>query len=170
AIDETYFFRDARPFVALAETVIPELVQARAAQRSLSFWSAAASSGQEIYSIALVLREHFPQLGAWNLKLLGTDISTQALARARRGEFSDLDVHRGLSPALLAKYFDRSGDGWTIRDDVRQLVEFRRLNLVEPWPALPAMDVVFLRNVLIYFDDPTRRSIVERLAALMRPG
>jgi chemotaxis protein methyltransferase CheR len=170
AIDETYFFRDSRPFLALEETIIPELMQSRSSLRSLHFWSAAASSGQEIYSIALLLRERFPQLSSWNLKLVASDISTHSLARARRGEFSDLDVHRGLSPPMLAKYFERTGDGWTIRDEIRHMVDFRRLNLIEPWPAVPAMDVVFLRNVLIYFEDETRRSILERLAAVLRPG
>jgi chemotaxis protein methyltransferase CheR len=170
AISETYFFRDSRPFLALEETVLPELIRSRAAHRSLRIWSAAASSGQEAYSIAMLIRERFPDLASWKLTVLATDISLDALARARKGKFSGVDIQRGLSPTLLAKYFTQTGDIWTISADLREMVEFRPLNLVGAWPALPQMDIVFLRNVLIYFDAQTRKSIFERLHGVIRPG
>jgi chemotaxis protein methyltransferase CheR len=170
AISETYFFRDSRPFLALEETILPELIASRSAHRSLRIWSAAASSGQEAYSIAMLIRERFPDLESWKLTVLGTDISLDALARARKGEFSGVDVQRGLSPTLLAKYFSQAGEVWTLTPEIRQMVEFRALNLAEPWPALPQMDIVFLRNVLIYFDAPIRKVIFERLHGVIRPG
>lgn len=167
AIHETLFFRDVHPFETLRREVIPGILQANGGH-SLSMWSAGTSTGQEAYSMALLLREHFPQLtGA---TILGTDISRQALARAQTGRFSQLEVNRGLPAALLVKHFDQHGREWHLHDDVRRMVEFRQLNLARPLAGVPPMDVVFLRNVLIYFDADTKRVVLERVSRILRPG
>ncbi len=167
--NETLFFRDARPFEVLRTVVLPELLRKRAAERRLNIWCAAASTGQEPYSIAMLIREHFPQLLQWNLKILATDISTAALAVAREGLYSQLEVNRGLPAPLLVKYFSKEGNRWRLDRRVREMVEFRVLNLVGPWPPLPPMDIVFLRNVLIYFDAPTKQRILSRMRTVLRP-
>jgi chemotaxis protein methyltransferase CheR len=168
-INETFFFRDGHPFEALRRTVLPELVRLRSGERRLAVWSAACSSGQEIYSVAMLLREGFPELDGWDVRLIGSDISAAVLDRARRGQYSALEVSRGLSPELLAKYFERAGDDWRIADDLRRRVEFLAINLSGPWPELPPFDVVLLRNVLIYFDAPTRERILGKVRRALRP-
>lgn len=167
--NETSFFRDVRPFDALATTVLPALVAARAAKRSLSIWSAACSSGQEVYTIAMTLREHFPQLASWNVRILATDLSTEMLAKAREGRYGQIEVNRGLPAAQLVKYFHRAGAGWQVNDDLKRGIEFREMNLAAPWPAPGHFDVVFIRNVLIYFDVDTKRSILNRVAQVLAP-
>lgn len=169
-INETSFFRDALPFEALRQVVLPETIRRQAAQRCLRIWSAACSTGQEPYSIALLLREHFPQLAGWDVRLLATDLSGASLARARQGRYTQMEVNRGLSAALLVKHFHRAGLEWQLNDDVRRLVEFRPLNLIEAWPLPPALDVVFLRNVLIYFDVDTKKQVLGRVGRLLAPG
>jgi chemotaxis protein methyltransferase CheR len=169
--NETSFFRDVRPFEALRHVVLPELIARRAAARRLSFWCAAASSGQEPYSLAMLLREHFPQLGdeGWTLRLLGSDISEAMVERAREGRYRQLEVNRGLPAALLVKYFDKVGVEWRLREDVRRMVEFFPLNLADDWPPLPPMDVILARNVLIYFDVETKRAVLARMRRLLQP-
>src|SRR4051794_16860847 len=133
-INETYFFRDGHPFEVLRQTVLPELVQRRAEVRGLNIWSAACSSGQETYSVAILLRHHFPALAGWNIRLIASDLSAAMLERARRGRYSELEVSRGLPPELLNGYFRKQENGWQIRDDIRSMVEFRSINLSGPWP------------------------------------
>ncbi|TMQ24336.1 MAG: protein-glutamate O-methyltransferase CheR [Deltaproteobacteria bacterium] len=157
ATTETLFFRDGKPYEALRNTIFPELRRLRAAERRLQIWSCGCSSGQEPYSIGMVLHEHFPDLTGWDLRLLATDISTDMLARSRAGRYSQLEINRGLPGALLARYFDRAGHDWQIRSDLRRMVEFRELNLAGPWGKLPPADLIMLRNVLIYFDLDTKR-------------
>jgi chemotaxis protein methyltransferase CheR len=169
AITETLFFRDGYPFEVLRQTVLPELVQRRADVRTLNIWSAACSSGQEPYSVALLLRHHFPALSGWNVRLIASDLSTGMLERARRGRYSEMEVSRGLPPELLTAYFHREEGGWQIREDVRRMVEFWPMNLGSAWPALPPLDLVLLRNVLIYFDVPTRQQVLERVRRVLRP-
>ena len=169
AINETSFFRDGLPFEVLRQTVLPELVRRRADVRRLNVWSAGCSSGQEAYSIALLLRHHFPDLAGWGIRLLGSDLSAAMLERARQGCYSDLEVSRGLPAELLNGYFQRQADGWQIADDVRRMVEFRPINLNGPWPPLPPLDLVLLRNVLIYFDVPTRQQMLNRVRRVLRP-
>jgi chemotaxis protein methyltransferase CheR len=165
---ETTFFRDAHPFEALRKAVIPDLVQKRRNERRLNIWCAACSTGQEPYSVALTLREHFPELAGWNVRILATDLSRDVLARAREGRYSQIEVNRGLPAALLVKYFRQHGTSWQLHDAMRGMVEFQELNLAGAWPPLPRMDLVFLRNVMIYFEVATKKAILGRMAAVLQ--
>lgn len=167
--NETSFFRDIHPFEALRKTVIREMKESRAAQRSLNIWSAACSTGQELYSIAMLLRENFPELATWKIGLTGTDLSKEVLEKARQGRFSQIEVNRGLPAALLCKYFQRDGMQWVIHPELRALATFRQLNLIESWPPMPVMDIVFLRNVLIYFCPEVKKQILEKVRKVMAP-
>jgi chemotaxis protein methyltransferase CheR len=165
--NETLFFRDQAPFDVLRQKLLPELIAKRSAKRELRIWSAACSSGQEPYTIAMLLRESFPQLASWKVEILATDLSPSMLAKARQGLYGRLEVNRGLPIALLAKYFTATGLDYQIRDDLRAMITFRELNLAETWPPLGTFDIVFVRNVLIYFDVPTKKSILGRTRQVM---
>lgn len=168
--NETTFFRDVHPWTALEHEFIPKLLERRAAQRSLTFWNAACSSGQEPYSLAMLLRDRFPQVVAnWNVRIVATDLSAEMLGRAAAGRFTQLEVNRGLPAPALLRHFRRDGAMWQINDDIREMVEFRALNLVHPWPFVPHVDVLFLRNVLIYFDLGTKQEILRRVRSVLRP-
>ena len=168
--NETLWFRDVRPFDALRTDVLPALLRARAATRCLVVWSAAASTGQEAYSIAILLREHFAELAGWDVQIVATDLSTDVLDRARAGRYTQLEVNRGLPAALLVKWFERDGVHWQVHDEVRRMVRFEQLNLAAPqWPAAPRADLVFLRNALMYFDMAARRETLARLRATIAP-
>ena len=166
---ETSFFRDVHPFQTLKEHVFPELVRQRRAIRSLCMWSAACASGQEPYSLAIVLKESFPDLAQWTVRVLASDLSGEMVERAKSGCYTQLEVNRGMPSRFLVKYFRRDGLLWQVCDEVRRLVEFRQINLTESLPPLPKMDVVFLRNVLIYFDDELKRQILTKIAAQLKP-
>lgn len=166
---ETSFFRDVHPFETLRTTVLPDLIRRRQGERRLSIWFAACSTGQEPYSFALMVREHLPELLRWRLDLLATDLSADVLARARAGRYSQIEVNRGLPAALMVKYFHQHGLNWELTEDVRRMVEFREMNLVAPWPVMPRMDLVFLRNVMIYFDVETKKVILGRVTRLLCP-
>lgn len=166
---ETSFFRDKSPFETLKK-LIPELMARRAAQKQLVIWSAACSSGQEPYSIAMLLNEHFPDLiASWKIRILATDISEGVLTLAREGVYGNLETARGLPQPLLTKYFRPLQGKWSISQDCRRFVEFRRLNLNDPWPMMPHCDIVFLRNVMLYFDVPTRTAIVGKMRRVLKP-
>jgi chemotaxis protein methyltransferase CheR len=167
--NETSFFRDLHPFETLKKTVLPELIAKRGDERKLNLWCAASSSGQEPYTIALILCEHFPALAHWTVRFLATDLSQEMVERARVGRYSQLEVNRGLPAPLLVKYFHRQGAEWRVKEELRRMVEFRQMNLVEAWPALPEMDVIFMRNVLIYFDVSTKKHILAKVRRLLRP-
>ena len=167
--NETLFFRDMHPFDALKSRFIPDLLEARATTRSLRIWSAAAATGQEPYSIAMTLLESFPQLAGWDVSILATDLNATVLERAREGRYRELEVSRGLPETYLAKYFTRRGGEWELSPAVRSMVTFRQLNLVEPWNCVPPCDLVFMRNVLIYFDANTKRNILTRLRHVLMP-
>ncbi|HUB83056.1 MAG TPA: CheR family methyltransferase [Bryobacteraceae bacterium] len=167
--NETYFFRDPSHYDALKTSLLPELREQRKLTRKLSFWSAAASTGQEIYSLAMQLSEL--GLGDWNLQLLGTDFSTQVLERARAAKYLQIEVNRGLPTPMLVKYFQRQGLEWQLKDTIRRLVRFEQIDLRAPMRALGPFDAVFCRNVLIYFDAATRRKILEEMhGTLFRGG
>jgi chemotaxis protein methyltransferase CheR len=168
-INETSFFRDVLPFEALRQEVLPGLIERRQGERRLHLWSAGCSSGQEPYSLALLLNEHFPNLDSWDVTITATDLSTAMLERAQRGRYSQMEINRGLSAQLLVKYFRRQGLDWEIDEAIRGRVEFRPLNLAESFPPLPLVDVVLLRNVLIYFDVATRKEVLGRVVRVLRP-
>jgi chemotaxis protein methyltransferase CheR len=167
--NETFFFRDFHPFEALKLRLIPELMAARAAQRALRIWCAAASTGQEPYSIAMTLLSNFPELASWDVRILATDINATVLARAREGKFRQLEVNRGLPAPMLLKYFECSGADWQIKPIVREMVSFRELNLLDAWVNVGPQDLVFMRNILIYFDVATKRRILGGVRSLLIP-
>ena len=166
---ETLFFRDGKPYEALRNTILPELQRMRAADRKLQIWSCACSSGQEPYSLAMLIREHFPALTSWNVQIVATDISTEMLARSRAGRYSQLEVNRGLPVSYLMKYFEKAGLEWQVRRELRKMIEFRELNLAAPWSAMPPVDLLLLRNVLIYFDVEMKRQILAKVRKVLRP-
>ena len=167
--NETSFFLDLHPFETLRKTLFPEIRARNAARKTLNIWSAACSTGQEIYSVAMHLQEHFPELPSWKVQLVGTDLSDEVLAKAKAAKFSQIEVNRGLPAALLVKNFQRQGMQWELRPEIRNMATFTKLNLIERWPVLPAMDIVFLRNVLIYFAPDVKRMILEKVRKVMAP-
>jgi len=167
--NETSFFRDFHPFEALRLHLLPRIIEQRSFARRLSIWSAASSTGQEPYSLALLIKEHFPQLADWDVSILATDISATVLAQARQGVYSQLEVNRGLPAPLLIKYFTQAGTKWQLKEEVKKLVEFRALNLSKPWPILPAVDLVLIRNVMIYFDVEAKKTILKRIRSCLQP-
>ncbi|HEX8344254.1 MAG TPA: protein-glutamate O-methyltransferase CheR [Actinoplanes sp.] len=165
--NETSWFRDREPFTALTDVVLPELVRSRASARKLRLWSAASSSGQEAYSLAITLQEALPP--GWSYEIIGSDISGEMIKRAEAGEYSQVEVNRGLPAAQLVQYFERAGTHWRVVPSLRRNVSFRLMNLTTPLPAMGAFDIVFLRNVLIYFDVQTKRTVLRNVARLLRP-
>lgn len=169
-INETLWFRDNKPFEALRSVIIPELVSGKTADRTLSIWSAACSTGQEVYSIAMTLREEEAQLRGVKTTILGSDICEPVLARARSGIYTQFEVQRGLPIQFLVRYFEDLGSEWRVRPELRHGVEFRALNLMELPPGLGLFDIVFCRNVLLYFEPDTKRKVLAALASKMKPG
>jgi len=167
-IKETSFFRDMAPFNLLRDKLIPQMVKARAEKRRLVFWSAASSTGQEAYSLAMLLLEEFPSLSEWDVRIIGTDISQQVCEYARQGRYRRLEINRGLPVRLLLRYFERDGDEWVVKPEVRKMVSFRRMNLCDPVSTLPLFDIVLLRNVLLYFGPEDRLRVLQEVHARMR--
>jgi chemotaxis protein methyltransferase CheR len=162
--NETFFFRDKVPFDHLRDTMLPALLQARASRRSLRIWCAAASTGQEPYSIAMCLKELGAALAGWRVEIIGTDLSHAVLEKSRAGIFSQFEVQRGLPIQMLVKHFTQVGELWQLNPDIRSMVQYRQLNLLHDFSQLGTFDVIFCRNVLIYFDQDTKAGIFERLA------
>ena len=173
--NETLFFRDTGPFEVLRHKVLPDLIDVRSAissgflPTSLRIWSAACSTGQEIYSIAIVLKELLPDMKKYNIKLLGTDISDAAVAQASYGKYNKFEIERGLAKDKLQKYFSLSGNTWKIKDEIRAMASFRKLNLMLPFAALGQFDIVFCRNVAIYFNMEDRKKLFDKIADLLAP-
>lgn len=167
--NETFFFRDKIPYDHLRETILPALLQARASRRSLRIWSAASSTGQEPYSIAMCLKEYGAALAGWRIEILATDLSQAVLEKSRAGIFSQFEVQRGLPIQMLVKYFTQVGDLWQINADIRAMVQQRQLNLLQDFSHLGSFDVIFCRNVMIYFDQDTKVGIFERLTKVIEP-
>jgi chemotaxis protein methyltransferase CheR len=159
-INETSFFRDPATFDLLREQLLPALIASRRDTRTLRFWSAASSSGQEAYSIAMLLREHFPLLAGWKIDILGTDLSAEMVERAAAGRYQRIEINRGLPARFLVKYLVRSGDEWEIAPDIKRLCRFQQRNLCQPAMMPEPCDVIFLRNVMIYFPQETRRQVL----------
>jgi chemotaxis protein methyltransferase CheR len=167
--NETFFFRDKVPFDHLRDTILPALLQSRASRKSLRIWSAACSTGQEPYSIAMCLKEKAAQLAGWRIEIVGTDLSQEVLDKSRAGIYSQFEVQRGLPIQLLVKYFAQIGELWQLNSEIRGMVQYRQLNLLQDFSGLGKFDVVFCRNVLIYFDQQTKTQIFERIARVTEP-
>jgi chemotaxis protein methyltransferase CheR len=172
-INETSFFRDVRPFDLLRTELLPHLIESRRRTRTLRIWSAACSTGQEAYSLAMLLLEHFPMLVGWNLAIEGTDLSSEVVERAQAGSYHRIEINRGLPARFIVRYFDRIGEDWTVKPELRRLCHFRQANLCGP--ILPFnrstdfFDVIFLRNVMLYFSQETRRTLLAGIHRLLAP-
>jgi chemotaxis protein methyltransferase CheR len=162
--NETFFFRDRIPFDHLRDTIVPALMQARAVQKRMRIWCAAASSGQEPYSLAMVLKDMSATLAGWRIDILATDLSAEVLEKAKAGLYSQFEVQRGLPIQLLIKHFTQVGDCWQLSPEIRSMVQFRPFNLLNDFGPLGTFDVVFCRNVLIYFDQDAKVVVLDRLA------
>lgn len=166
---ETSFFRDFHPFEALRKEILPGLIARRAGMRQLTIWSGACSTGQEVYSLAMLMREHFPELANWKVSILATDRSQPVLQAASEGNYSQFEVNRGLPATYLVKYFTQRGDRWLVKPELKRDIEFREMNLAQPWPILAPFDLVLLRNVMIYFDVETKKTILKRIRGCLLP-
>jgi chemotaxis protein methyltransferase CheR len=166
--NETFFFRDKIPFDHLRETILPALVQARASRRSLRIWSAACSTGQEPYSIAMCVKG-FAAMAGWRIEIVATDLSQAVLEKSRAGIFSQFEVQRGLPIQMLVKHFTQIGELWHLNADIRGMVQHRQLNLLQDFSHLGTFDAIFCRNVLIYFDQETKVGAFDRLARMLEP-
>ena len=165
--NETSFFRDAHPFESLRTHIIPTLLERNRASRAITIWSAACSTGHEPYTIAMTLKEHFPVLDGWKVRIVCTDLAQHVLDRASQGRYRQLEVNRGLPAAYLTRYFVRQGLDWEVIPALKAWTEFRTLNLIGDWGPMPRFDIVFLRNVLIYFDVETKKKIFARVRQQM---
>lgn len=167
-INETSFFRDVRPFTVLRTELLPQLIEARRSTKTLRFWSAACSTGQEAYSVAMLLREHFPMLANWNVRIEGTDIAAEVVERARQGRYHRIEMNRGLPARNIVSYFDHLGEEWVAKPEIRQLCHFRQANLCVPSaPFCERFDVIFLRNVMLYFSRATRIALLAGIHRLL---
>ncbi|VAV93438.1 Chemotaxis protein methyltransferase CheR [hydrothermal vent metagenome] len=161
--NESFFFRDNTPFDLFKEDVLPGLLKSRATSKRLRIWCAAASTGQEPYSLAIILKEMEAQLSGWRIEIVGTDLSQQVLDKAKAGIYSQFEVQRGLPIKLLMKYFTQAGEMWQISENIRNMVTYRPFNLLENFSLLGSFDVIFCRNVLIYFHQDTKGDVLNRL-------
>jgi chemotaxis protein methyltransferase CheR len=167
--NETFFFRDKTPFDNFKEAIVPELIRARAGRRALRIWCAAASTGQEPYSLAMILKEMGAALNGWRIEIVATDLSPEVLEKSRSGLYTQFEVQRGLPIQMLVRHFTQVGAMWQLNADIRALVQFRQFNLLQDFSGLGKFDVIFCRNVLIYFDQATKTDIFNRLARVSEP-
>ena len=165
--NKSFFFRDTKPFDQFRDIVLPLVMTARAGKKAIRIWSAACSSGQEAYSLAMLLKEQSQKLNGWHVEILATDISTEMLEKAKAGLYSQFEVQRGLPIQMLVKYFKKKDESWQIDSSLRALVQFREWNLLKDLRGLGNFDIVFCRNVLIYFDQPTKAGVLENIAKMM---
>ncbi len=167
--NESFFFRDTKPFDQFRDVVLPRLLASRAGAKRIRIWSAACSTGQEAYSLAMLLKEQGPRLAGWTIEITGTDISHEVLQRAQSGIYTQVEVQRGLPIKLLVKYFKQDGDKWQLVPEIRSMVKYKEFNLLGDPSLLGGFDVVFCRNVLIYFDQKAKTAILERVSKLLPP-
>lgn len=160
--NESFFFRDNTPFDLFKSQVLPAIEKNRTTKK-LRIWCAAASTGQEPYSLAMILREAWHKWGSWNIEIVGTDICTKVLSKAREGKYSQFEVQRGLPIQMLIKYFDQQGDVWQLKDDIKNMVTYKPYNLLDNYSLLGKFDVIYCRNVLIYFDQETKADVLNRM-------
>ena len=161
--NETSFFRDLHPFLTLKKEILPRIIEAKRSSKQLTIWCAASSSGQEPYTILLILKENFPELSQWKVRMICSDISEEMLARTKAGVFTQLEVNRGLPAPLLIKYFKQDATSWQVKEELRKMLEVRKINLAADWPVLPRCDLIFMRNVMIYFTNETKKDILNRV-------
>ncbi|RXH26240.1 MULTISPECIES: protein-glutamate O-methyltransferase CheR [Bradyrhizobium] len=167
--NETFFFRDKVPFDHFRDTIMPEIIKARAGKRSVRIWCAAGSTGQEPYSLAMCLKEMGAALTGWRIEIIATDLSQEVLEKAKAGVYSQFEVQRGLPIQMLVKYFKQTGETWQVNPELRAMIQHRQLNLLHDFSQLGTFDVIFCRNVLIYFDQDTKINIFNRLARQIEP-
>jgi chemotaxis protein methyltransferase CheR len=167
--NESSFFRDQKPFEQFRQVVLPRLLETRAAKKQIRIWSAASSSGQEAYSLAMILADMSAKLAGWKIEIVGTDLSAEMVERARSGIYSQFEVQRGLPITMLVKHFTQTAERWQINQNLRDMVTFKEMNLLTPFGPLGLFDVVFCRNVLIYFDPPTKSKVLEAVQHIMQP-
>lgn len=167
--NESSFFRDQKPFDQFKAVVLPMMLANRQAKKTIRIWSAACSSGQEAYSLAMLLNEEGAKLAGWRIEIVGTDLSGEMVQKAKSGLYTQFEVQRGLPITLLVKYFKQTGDKWQLNDEIRNKVQYREYNLLTDLSPLGQFDVIFCRNVLIYFDQPTKAKVLESMAKLMPP-
>ncbi len=165
--NETFFFRDNKPFDTFKESILPHLLETRSAQKTLRIWNAACSTGQEPYSVAMLLKEEAARMAGWRVEILATDISNEVLEKAKSGLYSQFEVQRGLPIQLLIKYFQQMGEMWQIDSSIRAMVKFQKVNLLESLSMLGRFDVIFCRNVLIYFDHATKAKVLTEMHKIM---
>ena len=166
-INETYFFRDKSPFDQFRSVMLPAMIAARQSERRLRIWSAAASTGQEAYSLAMILEEHAARMPGWKIDIVGTDLSDQVVEKAKKGIYSQFEVQRGLPTPMLLRHFNQIGDSWQISEAMRSKVQFRQMNLLADYTALGRFDIIFCRNVLIYFDAARKMDILGRMTRIL---
>ena len=170
-INESFFFRDKTPFDRFQDTVLPTMLKARADRKRVRIWCAAASTGQEPYSLAMILKQAESDFAGWRIEIVATDISTEVIEKAKSGLYSQFEVQRGLPIQLLLKYFKQDGDQWRIAPELRDMVQYRRHNLLDDFASLGMFDVIFCRNVLIYFDTKTKQDVLTRISrSLVKDG
>ena len=168
--NETSFFRDLVPFEVLRAQILPEVIARKGTSKRLNMWCGASSSGQEPYSVMFTIFEHFPELKDWVIQYMATDISEEMLTKCREGKYSQLEVNRGLPAPMLTKYFAKKGMGWQVQEDIRRRIDFKPMNLAGPWLTFPPMDLVFIRNVMIYFDMDTKKQILGNIRKILDPN
>lgn len=167
--NETSFFRDIHPFDAMKAEVLPDMTAKLASKKRLNIWSAACSSGQEPYSLAMLISEYFASQPDWSISITASDISEEMLNYSRTGCYTQMEINRGLPAMMMVKYFEKHESMWKAKANIRSLMNFRQLNLSERWPVMPKMDIIFLRNVLIYFDQETKRNILKQVRQQLNP-
>lgn len=165
--NETSFYRDSKPFDQFRDVIIPHLIKTRGATKKVRIWCAAASSGQEPYSLAMLIKEQGAKLAGWNFEIIGTDISMDILDIARKAEYSQFEVQRGLPIQMLMKYFEQKGDKWALKSEIKSMVQYKYFNLLDSMAAMGRFDIIFCRNVLIYFDRETKGKVLQNMTALM---
>lgn len=165
--NESFFFRDIKPFDLFRDSILPQLIESRSARKSFRIWCAAASSGQEPYTLAMILKDASAKLAGWKYEIIGTDISTEILRKAESGRYTQFEVQRGLPVQLLVKYFKQDGDKWLIDSSLKEMIKFKEFNLLDNLTPLGKFDVVYCRNVLIYFDQETKTKVLDRISELL---
>lgn len=168
--NESFFFRDQKPFDQFRTLLLPYFLKSRANKKHLRIWSAASSSGQEAYSLAMILSEEAAKLQGWKIEILGTDLSLEMVDRAKAGLYTQFEAQRGLPITMLVKYFSQAAaDKWQIKDNIRNMVQYKQMNLLADFGPIGVFDIVYCRNVLIYFDQPTKGKVLESMANVMAP-